>query len=128
MQQIQETADVHGQTGRQAYILEEWPEILQILSGYSKMIATAFTGTKAYVSGDYVLIDADASSMAFELLRKSSQREQMREAIRQITGRTYKLGPYHKVGQKHHNDPLQQLAAQAQQAGIDVKIKDKNQS
>lgn len=111
--------------GGSVHALEEWPEILQILGGYSKAIATAFTGTNAFVSGDYVLIDAPSDSMAFELLRKSSQREQMREAIRQATGRVYKLGPYRKKEDNHtaNSDPLKQLAQRAEQAGIDVQIK-----
>ena len=92
----EETVVTHPKVGGSAHVLEEWPEILQILGGYSKAIATAFTGTNAFVSGDYVLIDAPSDSMAFELLRKSSQREQMREAIRQATGKVYKLGPYRK--------------------------------
>jgi len=119
----EETVVTHPKVGGSAHVLEEWPEILQILGGYSK--ATAFTGTNAFVSGDYVLIDAPSDSMAFELLRKSSQREQMREAIRQATGKVYKLGPYRKKEDTHtvNSDPLKQLAEQAEQAGIDVQIK-----
>ena len=121
----EETVVTHPKVGGSAHVLEEWPEILQILGGYYKAIATAFTGTNAFVSGDYVLIDAPSDSMAFELLRKSSQREQMREAIRQATGKVYKLGPYRKKEDTHtvNSDPLKQLAEQAEQAGIDVQIK-----
>ena len=121
----EETVVTHPKVGGSAHVLEEWPEILQILGGYSKAIATAFTGTNAFVSGDYVLIDAPSDSMAFELLRKSSQREQMREAIRQATGKVYKLGPYRKKEDTHtvNSDPLKQLAEQAEQAGINVQIK-----
>ena len=121
----EETVVTHPKVGGSAHVLEEWPEILQILGGYSKAIATAFTGTNAFVSGDYVLIDAPSDSMAFELLRKSSQWEQMREAIRQATGKVYKLGPYRKKEDTHtvNSDPLKQLAEQAEQAGIDVQIK-----
>ena len=122
----EETVVAQPQIGGPAHELEEWPEILQILGGYSKAIATAFTGTNAFVSGDYVLIDAPSDSMAFELLRKSSQREQMREAIRQATGKVYKLGPYRRKEENHtvNSDPLKQLAKQAEQAGIDVQIKE----
>ncbi len=124
-QTSEETVVAQPKVGGSAHVLEEWPEILQILGGYSKAIATAFTGTNAFVSGDYVLIDAPSDSMAFELLRKSSQREQMREAIRQATGKVYKLGPYRKKEDTHtvNSDPLKQLAKQAEQAGIDVQIK-----
>ena len=111
----EETVVTHPKVGGSAHVLEEWPEILQILGGYSKAIATAFTGTNAFVSGDYVLIDAPSDSMAFELLRKSSQREQMREAIRQATGKVYKLGPYRKKEDTHtvNSDPLKQQNKQS---------------
>lgn len=50
-QQVTEaTVVAHPQIGGSAHVLEEWPEILQILGGYSKAIATAFTGTNAFVS------------------------------------------------------------------------------
>ena len=98
--------------------LDVWPEILQVLSGYSKAISSAFTGSCAYVSGDYVLIDA--KDMAFELLRRSAQRDKMRDAIRQVTGRVYKLGPYKKQQKEEKSDPLAQLAGLAEQAGIEV--------
>lgn len=101
--------------------LEEWPEILQLMRGYSQSIAAAFHGSSAYVSGSYVLIDAP-QELAFELLRKSSQRDKMRDAIRQVTGKVYKLGPYKQTEKKtaEQQDPLAQLAEEAREAGIDV--------
>ena len=99
--------------------LAEWPEILRILKEYSVAISAAFTGSSAYVNGDYVLIDA--KEMAFELLRKSSQRDKMREAIQQVTGRVYKLGPYRAKKQEEAEvDPLLKLAGEAEEAGIPV--------
>lgn len=101
--------------------LEEWPEILQILRNYSQSIAAAFHGSSAYVSGSYVLIDAP-QELAFELLRKSSQRDKMRDAIRQVTGKVYKLGPYKPTEGKEaeKQDPLAALTEQARQVGIEV--------
>ncbi len=99
--------------------LAEWPEILRILKEYSVAISAAFNGSSAYVSGDYVLIDA--KEMAFELLRKSAQRDKMREAIQQVTGRVYKLGPYRsKKAEAEETDPLLKLAGEAEEAGIPV--------
>ena len=80
-----------AELARNAVPLEAWPEILRIVKNYSATISAAFTGSSAYVSGDYVLIDAPRE-MAFELLRKSSQRGKMRDAIQQVTGKVYKLG------------------------------------
>ena len=99
--------------------LAEWPEILQVLKGYSHAISAAFNGSSAYISGDYVLIDAP-NDIAFQLLRNSSQRDRMRDAIRQVTGRVYRLGPYNAAKKEEEQDPLAELAGLAQDAGIEV--------
>ena len=107
----------------QAKRLAEWPEILQLLREHSQSIAAAFADSTAYVSGNYVLIDAP-KSMAFELLRKSSQRDKMRDAIQQVTGHVYKLGPYkNKTDEEEKKDPLAELAGFARDAGIEVTSK-----
>ena len=100
--------------------LEPWPEVLEILKGYSHVIAAAFNGSSAYVSGAYVLIDAP-NDIAFQLLRKPEQRDNMRRAIQQVTGRTYKLGPYKKTEKpSEEEDPLARLAQDAEAEGIEV--------
>lgn len=101
--------------------LDIWPEILQTMKDYSRVVAASFAGSTAYVSGDYVLIDAP-SPTALELLRRPTQRDKMRDAIKQVTGRTYKLGPYKKsqAEQPKEQDPLQALAENAAAAGIPV--------
>jgi DNA polymerase III subunit gamma/tau len=100
--------------------LAEWPEILQILKGYSRVIASAFNGSTAYISGAYVLIDAP-NEIAFKLLRESAQRDNMRNAIQQVTGKTYKLGPYKSQAEDAQTeDPLSKLAGMAEREGIEV--------
>lgn len=98
----------------------EWPEVLHILKDHSRMLASAFNGSTAYVSGAYVLIDAP-NEIAFRLLRESAQRENMRQAIQQVTGRAYKLGPYKRAADRQgEEDPLSRLAGLAEQEGIPV--------
>ncbi|WP_085834165.1 DNA polymerase III subunit gamma/tau [Clostridium merdae] len=101
--------------------LDIWPEILQTMKDYSRVVAASFAGSTAYVSGEYVLIDAP-SPTALELLRRPTQRDKMRDAIKQVTGRTYKLGPYKKpqAEQQNEQDPLKALAENAAAAGIPV--------
>lgn len=97
----------------------EWPEVLQIMKQYSQSVAAAFGGSSAYISGGYVLISG--SQLAFDLLKTSSQRERMKEAIYTVTGRNYNLGPY-KPPEKEADpdDPLAALEAKAREAGIEV--------
>ncbi|HEX3037885.1 MAG TPA: DNA polymerase III subunit gamma/tau [Oscillospiraceae bacterium] len=117
----QETTTVSmGEIQEKAQRLTEWPEILQLLREHSQSIAAAFAGSSAYVSGNYVLIDAP-KEMAFELLRKSQHRDKMRDAILQVTGHVYKLGPYKsKTDEVEKTDPLAELAGLARDAGIEV--------
>ena len=83
-------------------------------------MSAAFTGSSAYVNGSYMLIEAK-NSMAFELLRKEENRQNMRDVIRQVTGRDFKLGPYKRPQiEEVNDDPLERLAKQAEQAGIEV--------
>jgi DNA polymerase-3 subunit gamma/tau len=118
-----EPEQIIGELKTEAVKLSEWPEIIQILKNYSHTIAAAFNGSTAYVSGDYVLIDAP-NEIAFKLLRKPEQRENMRKAIQQVTGRTFSLGPYRKPKESNpEEDPLTRLAQKAEDQGIPVETK-----
>jgi DNA polymerase-3 subunit gamma/tau len=96
----------------------DWPEILQIIKGNTKSVAMAFANSAAYVSGEYMLIDAP--EIAFDLLKRPEQRQRMREAIRKVTGRVYKLGPYRRPRSEEEADPLEQLAMRARNSGIQI--------
>ncbi|MVB11332.1 Holliday junction ATP-dependent DNA helicase RuvB [Caprobacter fermentans] len=118
-----EPEQVIGELKAGAEQLTEWPEIVQALKSYSHTVAAAFNGSTAYLSGEYVLIDAP-NEIAFKLLRKPEQRENMRKAIQQVTGRTYNLGPYRKPKKDSpEDDPLAQLAQKAENQGIPVETK-----
>ena len=72
------------------------------------------------LGGDYILIDSQ-SELAFKLLKQPEHREKMRNAVQEVTGRMYKLGPYKKLEQKsQQQDPVAQLIDKAKQAGITV--------
>ena len=100
----------------EAQRFRDWPEILQVIKNSTKSVAMAFSGSSAYINGDYMLIDAP--EIAFELLKRPEQRERMREAIRHVTGRTYRLGPYRKEAAEKESDPLEELARRAAESGI----------
>ena len=54
-------------------------------------------------------------------MREGSQRENIRKAIQEITGKVYKLGPYKKPEKKiEKTDPLQKLIEDAKASGIKV--------
>jgi len=82
-----------------------WTEVVGNLKKYSRAIGYAFEDSAAYESGDYLLIETDYE-IAFELLKKSDQRDQIRKAVQEITGRVYKLGPYKLPEQKLTKDEV----------------------
>ena len=106
-----------------AELMKDWPKVLEVLKNYSPTVSLAFKNSKAYLSDPFVLIDSD-NEVAFELLRKSSQRDKMRLAIREVTGKSYKLGPYKKEKKIEAKiDPLAELADEAKKLGINVTTK-----
>lgn len=98
----------------------EWPEVLNKIKEYSRATASAFHNSSAYVSGDYMLIEG--SDLAFELLRKGSNKDKVREAIFSVTGRNFRLGPYRaaKAQAKEEENPIDALVRKAKDAGITV--------
>lgn len=102
-----------------------WPEIIAIMKNYSHSVAAAFNGSSAYVNGDYMLIEAP--QIAFDLLKHASQRDKMREAIQQVTGRVYKLGPYKKpediAEEQKPQNALDSFIRDMRDAGIEVEEK-----
>ena len=83
----------------------EWKEVIKSLREYAKPIAEAFSDSTAYISGDFLLIASDRE-FAFSLLKVQSQRENVKRAVREITGRTYRLGPYRKPKQEEKKDDV----------------------
>ena len=106
---------------KEAQRFRDWPEILQRIRGDTKSVAMAFAGSSAYVNGDYMLIQAP--ELAFELLKRPEQRGRMREAIRQVTGRVYKLGPYREPQEETpaQADPFAELERRAKEEGIELR-------
>ena len=105
---------------RDAKPLRSWPEVVDNLKQYSRVIASSFEGTTAYASGDYLLIDAK-TDIPFKLLQKSDQRENLRNAVQEITGKRYILGPYKRTEEKkEEKDPLDELVAELKDSSVEI--------
>lgn len=98
----------------------EWVDVVSNMKPISRAIAAAFSGSTAYASGSYLLIDT-SNEMAFELLKNSTNREGIRKIILETTGRVYKLGPYKRVEEKKkETDPLDVLKNGLEGTGITI--------
>lgn len=98
----------------------DWVDVVSNMKPISRAIAAAFSGSTAYVSGSYLLIDT-SNEMAFELLKNGTRREEIRKIILETTGRVYKLGPYKRVEEKKkETDPLDVLKDGLEGTGITI--------
>ncbi|MBQ1616110.1 MAG: hypothetical protein II086_02540, partial [Ruminococcus sp.] len=106
---------------RNAKPFELWPDVVANLRNYSRAISAAFEDTNAYVSGDYLLIETN-HEIAFELLKKSAQREEIRKAVQEVTGKVYKLGPYKQPEEKKQSkdEVLDDFIDKLKSSGVNV--------
>lgn len=99
--------------------ISEWSEILKILSKTSPLIHGVLNGSRAFISGQFLLIDAP--NTAFRNLVNGSNsvyRDAIRKAAEQVLGQTYKLGPYKPKQVDSTKDPLKALAEKLKQFDI----------
>ena len=103
---------------------EKWNEVLSELSDASKPLLGVLESSKAYISGNYLLIDSN-NSMFTILIKQQSYKETLRKAILKVTNTRYLLGPYKKRPEKEINfdDPLLQLEDVLKKSGIDYTVK-----
>ncbi|CDF14841.1 dNA polymerase III subunit gamma and tau [Eubacterium sp. CAG:581] len=99
----------------------QWQEVVENLKEYSKTIAMSFLDTTAYVSGNYLLIDAK-TDIPFQLLKRDpEQKDRIRDAVQELTGKRYNLGPYKPpVKRVEKNDPLDEFTDNLKEKGIEI--------
>lgn len=101
-----------------------WPEVLEKLAAINPPLKGTLENSTAYESGDLCLIDAP-NKMFLELIRRNTfAKDSIREALRLLTGKKYRLGPYNqeKYQVVDHLDPLEDLLKDADEMGIAVEI------
>lgn len=106
-----------------------WQDVLERLKKINPPLAAALKQSEAYQQGDLILIDAK-DELFFKLVRQNDfAKKSLRDALAELTGRMFRLGPYRRSEQKpepeqQRDDPLAQLARMAADAGVPVEIKE----
>ena len=91
--------------------VKAWQEIIKTLKTTCPLIAGVLDGSKAFIQGQYLLIDAPNPQFRDLINNKNSiYRDAVRKAAEDVLGHTYKLGPYHKPKVSEEDDPLKALA------------------
>ena len=89
--------DIITQLSARAVKMQQWEDVLEAMKSITRVTATAFRGTTAYTVDDYVLIYSDSDTVTAHL-KNPNHRAKIKSAIREVTGRNYKLGPYKPPG------------------------------
>ena len=91
--------------------INEWKEIMKILSKTCPPIHGVLDGSKAYINGAYLLIDAP-NPMFRSFIKKddSIYKTAIRKAASEVLGKSYRLGPYKAPTVSADEDPLKALS------------------
>ena len=91
--------------------VENWNEIIRLIKQKSPIMGGVLNDSKAYIKGDYLLIDAPNEQ--FRSLVNGANpiyKNSIRSAAQEVLGVTYKLGPYKKPSVSTDGDPLLAVA------------------
>ena len=89
--------------------LENWNEVLKVLSSLCPPAVGVLNDSKAYVSGDTLLIDAPNPMFRSMINANVSMRDSIKKAALQVLGKNFRLGPYKKGTVLNNEDPLLSL-------------------
>ncbi len=97
---------------------EKWGEILDKLSSINLPLAGALRGSQMYLSDKYALIDTQ-NTFFLELIRKNSDAKvALKQAIFEITGKVYGIGPYKSNEKKDEKNALKEFEEKVKKLNI----------
>ena len=95
-----------------------WEDVIELIRKKNGMLFSLLNGSKAYLSGKRVLIDSPNSFFIEYMQKNDDSREVIKNAITEVCGVRYGIGPYKKTEKKPEDDPLMALAKRVQDLGI----------
>lgn len=99
---------------------DKWPEVLELLFSRDKSLIVMLTGSSAYIhNGKYLLIKG---SPVLEMYLKTGEYSKtIKQAVSEVTGKSYTLGVYNSSPQSVAKSPLSDLLSKARQLGVEIK-------
>ncbi len=97
---------------------QSWEDVVELIKGKNRMLYSFLEGSKAYLVGGRVLIDSPNSFFIDYMQKNDDSREVIKNAITEVCGTRYGIGPYKKTEKKTEDDPLALLAKRAAENGI----------
>lgn len=104
-----------------------WPQVVEQLQGRDPMLYPYLKNSKAYFDGRRVLIDGGNMFRDFIRANKASQKS-IKTVIAEVTGLQCGIGPYEAKKEESPEGDAEQSLAQLQKLGLDVVIKNTENS
>lgn len=103
----------------------KWPEAIAALGKINRLMASTLKGSEAYEKdGDLILIKA-GNPMFLELIRDGRKnKSDIKQAIAEVTGRQYRLGPLKPAQEEQKADPMKAFLSDMRSRGIPIIGKD----
>ena len=114
----EEPKPVFEQNGNSDPEFPNWEDVVEIIKGKNRMLYSFLEGSKAYLSGKRVLIDSQNDFFIDYMQKTDDAKEVIKNAITEVCGIRYGIGPYKKTEKKPEDDPLTLLAKRAAEMGI----------
>ncbi len=101
-----------------------WEEVLAKIQARSPMIFSFLANSEAYLSENRVLIDARNETFIPYMQRNEDARSVIKDAITEVSGRRYGIGPYKKPeSAQKRSTPLDEVLRRAGAADIPVTVR-----
>ncbi len=98
---------------------DKWPEVLEKLFSQDKSLIAMLTGSTAFIHQDkYLLIKG--SPVLEMYLKTGDYSKTIKEAVMQITGKTYTLAVYNNKQEQAPKNPLADLMSKARNLGVNI--------
>lgn len=98
---------------------DKWPEVLDKVYSQDKSLIAMLTGSSAFIhQGKYLLIKG--SPVLEMYLKTGDYSKTIREAVTQITGKSYTLAVYNNKQEQAPKNPLSDLMAKARNLGVKI--------
>ena len=105
-----------------------WAEVMQELTRLNMPLWGVLNGSSAVIQGDFVLIKSDNPTLS-AFIKTGTNARDVKAAIKNVTGRAYRLGLYNASVQnaptapaQPKKDPLENLIGRARDMGINVDV------
>lgn len=98
---------------------DKWPEVLDRVFSQDKSLIAMLTGSSAFIhQGKYLLIKG--SPVLEMYLKTGDYSKTIKEAVTQITGKSYTLAVYNNKQEQTPKNPLSDLVSKARNLGVKI--------